>query len=190
MNDATSGLAPETNPFASPLAEDAPVEVAPSDVENERRRLLNHEASVKSIGSLYLLGSILYGLGVSSAMFGLMAIGAGPAEIAVYVGMLGLAVLLFFVGRGLRSLSKWARVPAIVLSVIGLIGFPIGTLINLYFLYVLGSKKGADVFSPAYAEVIAATPHIRYRTSIVVKVLLAILVIVLVLGFASLFFAL
>jgi hypothetical protein len=47
-----------------------------------------------------------------------------------------------------------------VLSGIGLLGFPIGTLINGYILYLFLSKKGRTVFAPEYQEVIEATPHV------------------------------
>jgi hypothetical protein len=65
---------------------------------------------------------------------------------------------------------------------LGLIGFPIGTLISVYFLYLLLSQKGAYVFSPEYAQVIAATPHIQYKTSIVVWIFLGLLLVVIFLA--------
>ena len=63
-----------------------------------------------------------------------------------------------------------------MLSAIGLLGFPIGTLINGYILYLFLSKKGRTIFAPAYQDVIAATPHVKYRTSIVIWIFLALLV--------------
>ena len=69
-----------------------------------------------------------------------------------------------------------------ILAGIGLIGFPIGTLISAYILYLLGSQKGVQVFSDEYAEVIAATPHIKYRSSKLVIVLVVLLVALVVIG--------
>ena len=66
-----------------------------------------------------------------------------------------------------------------MLSAIGLIGFPVGTLINAYVLYLLLSKKGRTIFTPAYLDVIAATPHVKYRTSIIVWIFLALIVVVM-----------
>jgi hypothetical protein len=46
--------------------------------------------------------------------------------------VLGLAAIL--VGSGLRQLRRWTVIPVGLLSGIGLLGFPIGTLINGYIL--------------------------------------------------------
>jgi hypothetical protein len=67
-----------------------------------------------------------------------------------------------------------ARVAAIVFAGIGLLGFPIGTLINGYILYLLLSQKGRRIFQPDYAHIVAATPEVKYRTSIVVWIILGI----------------
>lgn len=87
---------------------------------------------------------------------------------------------------GLRGLQSSARVVAIIFSVIGLLGIPIGTLINGYFLYLLLGQKGTYVFSEEYARVRAATPHIKYKTSIWVLVVVALLVLLVVIGIVAL----
>ena len=61
-------------------------------------------------------------------------------------------------------------------SVIGLLAIPVGTIISGYFLYLLLSKKGTVIFSPQYKQIIAATPHIKYKTSKIVIALLLILI--------------
>jgi hypothetical protein len=76
-----------------------------------------------------------------------------------------------------------------VLSALGLLGFPIGTLVNAYILYLYLSKKGRTIFAPEYKDVIAATPHVKYRTSIVVWVFLALVVGLVVLAVAMPFFS-
>ena len=78
---------------------------------------------------------------------------------------------------GLRNLRPWVRIPTIILSIIGLIGFPLGTLISAYILYLMFAAKSKMVFSPEYREIIAATPHLRYRTSFLKTVLVVILII-------------
>jgi hypothetical protein len=75
---------------------------------------------------------------------------------------------------------------AIIFSVIGLIGIPIGTLISAYFLYLLLSQKRTMVFSDEYQQVIEQTPHIKYKTSIVVIILLVLLVVLFVGGIIGL----
>jgi len=62
-------------------------------------------------------------------------------------GMLGLGALgiaRLVVGFGLLKLSPWARWAAIVLAVLGLGSFPIGTVINvLILIYLLGDEGRA-----------------------------------------------
>lgn len=87
-----------------------------------------------------------------------------------------------------RKLKSWARIPTAILSGIGLLGFPVGTLINGYILYLVFSRKGVTVFSDDYKRVIAETPHIKYRTSIVVWIILGWLVALILFGvFAAVF---
>jgi hypothetical protein len=81
---------------------------------------------------------------------------------------------------GLRRLRSWARWPTVVLSFIGLLGFPLGTLISALILANLLGKKAAMVFSPEYKDIIAATPHVKYKTSIIVKVFLVLLLLALI----------
>ena len=66
------------------------------------------------------------------------------------------------------------------MAAIGLLGFPVGTLINAYILYLLLSKKGALILSPAYAEIRRATPHIRYRMPVWNWIVIAIVVLAVV----------
>jgi len=140
-----------------------------------RRHYLYHEASVRSIGSLYYFVAILF---IVSGIVGVAGEGGSAAAVA-FVLLAGLAAIQFWTGRALRTLKPWARIPAGIFSVIGLLGFPIGTLINGYILYLLFSAKGNTVFSEAYRQVIAQTPDIKYRTSIVVWIVLSLLALVL-----------
>ena len=164
-----------------------------TDAESIRREHLNHEASVKSIGLLYWLGGIFGCLvGVAYAIGGLVNVvnpnttGIGITLLVLGVIVTCFAVLQIMVAIAIRKLKPWSRIAATVISCIGLLGFPIGTLISAYFLYLLQSSKGTVVFSDHYQEVIAATPHIRYRTSIVVWVLLGLLVGIIGFGILAL----
>ena len=150
---------------------------ATNAVEDIRKEHIKHEASVTSIGILYFLG------GAGLTLMGIFGMFAGGAE-----AILGSAVLLvlgigqFWVGTGLRRLKKWARVPTGILSGLGLLAFPIGTLINAYVLYLIFCQKGKMVFSDEYRAVIEQTPHIKYRTSIIVWIVLGLLLLLIAIG--------
>jgi hypothetical protein len=168
-------------------------ESSTSVAEATRKEYLHHEASVKSIGFLYYLGGVavlLIGIGTLNwigGVRGTSARAAGPIFVSIFLLILGAGQL--WVGTGLRGLRRWARIPTGILSGIGLLGFPVGTIINAYILYLIFSQKGKTVFSDEYQAVIEQTPHIKYRTSIVVWILLALVVGLIVLGLVAAFFA-
>lgn len=180
------------NPYAPPRANVEETGDAPSGAQAVRQEHIRHEAAVRSIGVLYYIsafamvaGSIVFLIGAVAAMNdatepGFLLVGATAAY-----G--GLGALTFFVARGIRQLRSWARSVCTVLSIIGLIGFPLGTLINGYILYLLHCAKGKRVFAPDYAAIVAATPHVKYRTSVVVWIVLGILVLVLLAAGISVF---
>ena len=68
-----------------------------------------------------------------------------------------------------------------------LVSYGIGLLIVVYVIYLLVSPKAAVVFSPEYQEVTKATPHIKYRTSCLLKGLLYLLLAFFLLGIVSFF---
>ena len=148
-----------------------------SVAEQIRKAHIGREAYVKSVGTLYLAtaGVFVMGLiGVASLPPSAAARRAGPL---LWLVAAGLAALLFATGRGLRHLRPWSRIVSGVIAGIGLLGFPSGTLLNGWILFLLFSKKGSMVFSEPYQRVIAATPHIKYRTPPLVWILLAIVLL-------------
>lgn len=151
--------------------------LASEDVVEMRRRHLKHEAAVKSIGTLYYLGAFF--LTIAGAVMFLEDKSSLGMRIVICGFLVGLGALQFWVGRGLRGLKPWARIPTGVLSGIGLLGFPMGTLINGYILYLVFSAKGATVFSEEYQEVIAQTPDMKYGTSIIAWAFLGLIVLVI-----------
>jgi hypothetical protein len=164
----------------SPLPPPLPLTLDHEEAQRVRRVHLSREASVRSVGTLYCVGGL--------ALIALPFIGffnsahrPVPAQIAVSVSLCCIGILQFWTGTGLRKLKEWARKPTAILSGLGLISFPIGTAINAYVLYLVFSRKGTMVFTPEYRQVISSTPDIKYRTSIVVWVLLGLLVLVLAL---------
>lgn len=166
------------NPYAAPAArvDDVP---ADSAADATRRAHIGHESSIKAVGFLYYLGGILMTIGGLAAV-----VGATRAEPGAFLMLFVLAIGIgqLAAGWGVRSLKRWGRIVGIVLSLLGLLAFPIGTIINAYVLYLFVSKKGRTVFSPEYQDVIAATPHVKYRTSIVVWILIGLILALVVLG--------
>jgi len=65
--------------------------------------------------------------------------------LGAFVGILGLVHLM--VGLGLLRLQSWARMAQIVLSCIGLLGFPLGTIINALILFYFFRPGMSALFS-------------------------------------------
>lgn len=153
------------------------------DSEVIRKRFLNHEASIQAIGGLYLLGCVvLTGLGIAG-LLGYNRFEPGNPRPSYLTSALFLAFAAAegWIGWHLRKLDPRAKIPATLMAILGLLAFPIGTLINAYVLYLLHSAKGKYVFSPEYRAVINTTPQIRYKMSIIVWIFIWLL-----LGFMAL----
>jgi hypothetical protein len=181
MTQSENSYAEEYNPFQAPENPFDHAGLGGTDAESIRNEYLSHEASVKSVGALYMIGGLLF-----QAVSGLLMF----ARADVARGAFGMLILLFpligilqlVTAFGLRGLQGWARIPTGILSALGLLSFPIGTLINGYILYLIFSAKGSMVFSDDYREIIAQTPHIKYRTSIIVKFFLLLVVLLVTFG--------
>jgi hypothetical protein len=121
---------------------------------------------VKVLGTLFLsLGALgLVGAIVSSLAFDLLAgaVGAsGDADAPLgqaVLGFTGVALTIALVvlstpaivcGWGLLRFRPWARLLGIVLAAVALVGFPYGTLLGVYALWVLCSRQTEAVFEPA-----------------------------------------
>lgn len=119
---------------------------------------------VKVLGWLFIVFGVFYVLLAfgSSMVMGLVATfvaSQGGEDAAIGASVLGLtggAVFIFFLclaipsilaGWGLLSYKPWARILAIVLSVIGLINIPMGTMVGIYGLWVLFHKETETLFS-------------------------------------------
>lgn len=158
------------------------------DFEAIRQLHIKHEASLRSVGILCyiggaftLLGGLMMVLTLAGSPAGSGVSGEGSGFIlglAIFYGLFGVG--LFVLARGYRQLKPWVRIPGTIVSCLGLLSIPIGTLINGYILYLLWSQKGKVVLSSEYAQIIAATPHSKYKTSPLVWIVLALLIIGLV----------
>jgi hypothetical protein len=167
-------MSAQANPYLAPKANVDDGGGASAEVESIRREHLSHEASIKSIGLLHYLSSVFLMLGAVAAIVGQVSGTANAAALGVLMLFVALGVGLFLVARGLRQLRPWVRVPATILSLLGLAAAPLGTLISIYALWLIHSRKGRLILSPEYGEILEATPHIKYRTPVWVWVVLAL----------------
>jgi hypothetical protein len=152
----------------------------PSCQETIRKNHIDHESSVRSIGILYYLNAILQIIPVTLCIV-LPIVHPPLVKVFACIILISLGVFQFFVGCGLRALRKWSRIPTIILSGIGLLAFPLGTLVSAYFLYLVVCQKGKTVFSDEYKSVIKATPYIRDKISIVAWIFLVLFGLMIVL---------
>ena len=173
---------PAASPYAAPTANVDDIASNP-EAEAIRKAHISREASIKSIGILYYLG------GAALAFTGIFALFARNEMGWMMVLGLPLGAGQIAVGAGLRTLHKWAQIASCAISGLGLLAFPTGTLINAYILYLLLSKKGRFVFTPEYKDIIAATPEVKYRTSIIVWIFVALLVLLVAAAFLVPMFA-
>jgi hypothetical protein len=175
------------NPYQTPTVSEVAALAEPlSEAAVIRQAHLKHEASLKGMGSLYFLSGALVLLSVVEVSW--ILFGSKDAGDPQGRGFAILFVLLIFVPLqfacwwGLRKLKSWVLIPACILSALALVGFPIGTVIGVYFLYLLLSKKGRFILSPAYGEIVARTSDMKYRTPRWNWIVLAIIVICIVGG--------
>lgn len=69
---------------------------------------------------------------------------SGPGALAFLIVFLALYA---GVGYGLLKMMKWARIAAIVLGVLALCSFPIGTAMGGYVLYLMFQEENKQAFA-------------------------------------------
>ena len=110
-----------------------------------------------AMGAMCLFGALVLTL-VFAGGFGAASLSDDPdAAIALpFIGLTGAALVAFLLilslpgivtGIGLLQLRPWARIVGIVLSVLGLMAMPIGTIVGVYGLWVLFSKETERLFA-------------------------------------------
>jgi hypothetical protein len=109
------------------------------------------------LGWLHIVGSAIF-LAIAAFVFALLTgigVASGDTEAFTVLGTVGtgVAALLTLLalpgiaaGIGLVMRRGWGRILAIVVGILNLINFPIGTLIGLYTLWVLFQNTAADYF--------------------------------------------
>jgi len=92
---------------------------------------------------------LLTGIGVAMGereamtMMILTTVGTAVGLLLVVLGIPGLVA-----GAGLLARKSWARILAIVVGILALVNFPIGTAIGVYTLFVLMQDAATEYFAP------------------------------------------
>jgi hypothetical protein len=113
---------------------------------------------VAILGWLYVVGHAIF-LAIGAFVF-LLLVGLAPVTgepepmwilglVGTTVGLLMAALGLpgLLAGYGLLTRKPWARVLAIVVGILSLVNFPIGTVIGLYTLWVLTQPAATEYFA-------------------------------------------
>ncbi len=181
------------NPYQATSRTSFQATTADSADEAIRRQHLSHEAGIRSFGILFGIGGrplsypwlLHFGFRSRDARFASARCSSCSDNHADLTDHLCTPWdRSRFVAIGLRKLNNVGRIGGTVFGAIGLLGIPIGTLISAYLLYLLWSAKANMVFSPEYQRIRVATPHIKYKTSIVTWIVLGLLILFLIFLFA------
>ena len=108
-------------------------------------------------GGLGLLGAAVLMI-IFGGVTGLVTASGDPdaAVAASIVGVTGASIVLvtiltslpaIIIGLGLYRLRPWSRIAGIVLSILSLLAFPVGTALGIYGLWVLFSAGGQKLFA-------------------------------------------
>ena len=82
-------------------------------------------------------------------------------------------------GFALRRLDRRAKIPASIWAGLSLLNVPLGTILGGHLLYLLHSKPGQEILTAEYQAVRRTTPHIKPKTTVLAKLVLALLCLVL-----------
>lgn len=149
---------PEAEPMEEPQAPTQIEEAAPERSHIAEYEVHQMQTHVKVLGWLYIvLGVIglLLAFVVFVAVFGGGLI-SGDEEAIAITALVATIVggLLFLVsapgiiaGLGLLGYRNWARILAMILGIINLPGFPVGTALGVYTLYVLLQDETSRLFA-------------------------------------------
>ena len=97
-----------------------------------------------ALAAVTVLGGTVFGAAFAGSFTNSAIVGLAGGFAAIFLG--AMAALQLVAGWGLLQRKPWARILTIVLGVISLIRFPLGTALGVYTLWVLLSKEGAAEF--------------------------------------------
>lgn len=132
------------------------------------------EVIVKVYAIIAWLGALVALIGAFALFFGgsllslVMPVGisagiTGALAIALGIFFLALAIFYVFVGFGLWNHSSWARIAVIVMSVLDLFSFPIGTIIGAVGIWLFGFDETIKSLFSNSQEYAVASPTTAKR---------------------------
>ncbi|AVP99755.1 hypothetical protein C7S18_22400 [Ahniella affigens] len=186
----------ESNPYLAPKTTVSDWNDPRSDLVAIREEHVRHEVLLKSIGSLYGLGAVACIFALVATLMTLSSVPeASDGTIFLVLSALiygGIGLGSAFIAYGFRKLKPWVKIPGTILAGIGLLGIPVGTIVNVYILYLIWCQKGRRVLADDYQGIIAQTPQVKYKRSvgdwialIIVVGLLLVLIGLIVIGMLS-----
>jgi hypothetical protein len=119
------------------------------------------EQHIKILGILFIISgtlSIIFGMAIVAIFFGSGLI-CGDERLLAILTIIGTFAASFSIvtgvpeiigGWGLLNRKSWSRILIIIMSIINLVGFPIGTALGIYGLWVL--------FKPESEKILADQP--------------------------------
>lgn len=154
-----------------------------------RLPLLKHEAWLQSIGGVVLLGAVFVIGGPLLAVLAVVnGLGGGEAEARVGVSFIQVIFGLFLTGFGALCLRgglglgrldpKHRMLYTALMSLWALTCSPL-TPLGLWGLYLLHSSAGATVLSPKYTQIIARTPQLRAKRSVMNSIVIFLVLLAL-----------
>ena len=141
----------EKNPYAPPRECETPDDTTQSAARIRRNHLVT-EAGIKVMAICYL---ILAPIVIVAPHFLLRRLSLWQMSAFFLI-----AVVQSVAGVGLWHIKPWSRPLAALVSVLGLLAFPIGTPVNIHFLRLLFGKKGRMIFSHRYREIVKNSPNL------------------------------
>ena len=117
------------------------------------------ETNVKILGWLHIVLGIIGAIIGAVVLFILLGTGmiTGDRDAMSILALVGTLVALvmsiislpaIIVGVGLINLRPWARVFALILALLNVLNFPLGTILAIYTFVSLLSSDAADLFGP------------------------------------------
>ena len=117
------------------------------------------ETHVRVLGWLYIIMGVM---GILAAGIVILAIAGGGlisgdrtaiTVTSIVAAVIGGLIILFSVpgiiaGIGLLNFKPWARILALVLGILNLPGFPLGTILGIYTLWALLDSETTQLFIP------------------------------------------
>jgi hypothetical protein len=106
---------------------------------------------VKIIAYLFFAAAVIYVCGMCGALGGIFA-GELDEEFMPLLGVLACVSLVFgilyaVIGYGLLNMQSWSRIAAIILAILALCNFPLGTIIGAIVLYFMFQEETQQAFS-------------------------------------------